>query len=136
MNQLKLAYLSQIFFFSWSIGLVESDFKFKAWNVFGLAFVKCLRLKKLNSKYPTNTDKLRTHHQNTPFHMSHYPRIKWSQADSNRWPPACHAGALPSELWPHDKFFLVIPIDLSETHLSKCQSCHMLPVAVIPNSAQ
>ena len=25
----------------------------------------------------------------------------WSQADSNRRPPACGAGALPAELWPH-----------------------------------
>ena len=25
----------------------------------------------------------------------------WSQAGSNRRPPACHAGALPAELWPH-----------------------------------
>ena len=25
----------------------------------------------------------------------------WSQAGSNRRPPACKAGALPSELWPH-----------------------------------
>src|SRR6185437_12936935 len=24
----------------------------------------------------------------------------WSQAGSNRLPPACHAGALPAELWP------------------------------------
>ena len=28
----------------------------------------------------------------------------WSQAGSNRRPPACKAGALPAELWPH-KFF-------------------------------
>ena len=28
-------------------------------------------------------------------------KIKWSQGDSNSWPPACHAGALPTELWPH-----------------------------------
>ena len=27
--------------------------------------------------------------------------IWWSQAGSNRRPPACHAGALPAELWPH-----------------------------------
>ena len=37
---------------------------------------------------------------------------------------------------PNTSFFLVIPIDLSETHLSKYQSSHMLPVAVIPSSAQ
>ena len=29
-------------------------------------------------------------------------RVKWwSQAGSNRRPPACKAGALPAELWPH-----------------------------------
>ncbi len=27
-------------------------------------------------------------------------KIKWSHADLNRRPPACHAGALPTELWP------------------------------------
>ena len=27
-------------------------------------------------------------------------KIKWSHADLNRRPPACHAGALPAELWP------------------------------------
>ena len=26
----------------------------------------------------------------------------WSQAGSNRRPPACKAGALPAELWPHE----------------------------------
>src|SRR5208283_2016637 len=25
----------------------------------------------------------------------------WSQAESNRRPPECHSGALPTELWPH-----------------------------------
>ena len=39
-------------------------------------------------------------------------KIKWSHADLNRRPPACHAGALPAELWPQDKVFLVTPIDL------------------------
>ena len=27
----------------------------------------------------------------------------WSQAGSNRRPPACKAGALPAELWPQKK---------------------------------
>ena len=27
----------------------------------------------------------------------------WSQAGSNRRPPACKAGALPAELWPQTK---------------------------------
>ena len=40
-------------------------------------------------------------------------KIKWSQGDSNSWPPACHAGALPAELWPHEKFSVVEPIDLT-----------------------
>ncbi len=31
-------------------------------------------------------------------------KIKWSQGDSNSWPPACHAGALPAELWPQINF--------------------------------
>ena len=29
----------------------------------------------------------------------------WSQAGSNRRPPACKAGALPAELWPRDLSF-------------------------------
>lgn len=30
-------------------------------------------------------------------------RSWWSQTGSNRRPPACKAGALPTELWPHFK---------------------------------
>ena len=30
-------------------------------------------------------------------------RVWWSQAGSNRRPLACHASALPAELWPHAK---------------------------------
>ena len=30
----------------------------------------------------------------------------WSQAGSNRRPPACHAGALPAELWPQSLKFV------------------------------
>ena len=29
------------------------------------------------------------------------PAEWWSQTGSNRRPPACKAGALPTELWPH-----------------------------------
>ena len=32
-------------------------------------------------------------------------KIKWSHADLNRRPPACHAGALPAELWPLNYLF-------------------------------
>src|SRR3954463_12288755 len=28
---------------------------------------------------------------------------RWSQPGSNRRPPACHAGALPAELWPRER---------------------------------
>ena len=31
----------------------------------------------------------------------------WSQAGSNRRPPACKAGALPAELWPQSNTYLV-----------------------------
>ena len=31
------------------------------------------------------------------------PRKWWSQTGSNRRPPACKAGALPTELWPRQK---------------------------------
>ena len=31
---------------------------------------------------------------------NHPTRVWWSQAGSNRRPPACKAGALPAELWP------------------------------------
>jgi hypothetical protein len=30
-------------------------------------------------------------------------RIWWSQTGSNRRPLACHASALPAELWPHER---------------------------------
>ena len=33
-------------------------------------------------------------------HRGHRHRHWWSQAGSNRRPPACKAGALPAELWP------------------------------------
>ena len=38
----------------------------------------------------------------TPFSMGFYEahREWWSQTGSNRRPPACKAGALPTELWP------------------------------------
>src|SRR5579871_4991665 len=29
--------------------------------------------------------------------------VWWSQAGSNRRPLACHASALPAELWPHER---------------------------------
>ena len=29
---------------------------------------------------------------------------QWSLTGSNRWPPACKAGALPAELIPHEKY--------------------------------
>src|SRR5687768_7203958 len=31
------------------------------------------------------------------------PETWWSQTGSNRRPLACHASALPAELWPHTK---------------------------------
>ena len=41
-------------------------------------------------------------------HLSYRPNVSscssprwWSQSGSNRRPPACKAGALPAELWPH-----------------------------------
>ena len=33
-------------------------------------------------------------------HPSSRPAVWWSQTGSNRRPPACKAGALPTELWP------------------------------------
>ena len=35
---------------------------------------------------------------------SYQCRIKWRIRDSNSWPPACKAGALPTELIPHIQF--------------------------------
>ncbi len=34
-------------------------------------------------------------------------KSKWSHADLNRRPPACHAGALPAELWPQIETFVI-----------------------------
>src|ERR1700674_3531749 len=33
----------------------------------------------------------------------HFSQVWWSQAGSNRRPLACHASALPAELWPRQK---------------------------------
>ena len=36
----------------------------------------------------------------------------WSQAGSNRRPPACKAGALPAELWPQfDTYYWWVWVD-------------------------
>ena len=35
-------------------------------------------------------------------------RFWWRQAGSNRWPPACRAGALPAELCPHYSFLKLL----------------------------
>ena len=34
----------------------------------------------------------------------------WSQAGSNRRPPACKAGALPAELWPPKDFYMMLEV--------------------------
>jgi hypothetical protein len=34
------------------------------------------------------------------FHIASRAKVWWSQTESNRRPPACKAGALPTELWP------------------------------------
>jgi hypothetical protein len=50
----------------------------------------------------------------------------WSQAGSNRRPPACKAGALPSELWPPDLSFF--PSDALRCSLSRsCTVCTLPP---------
>ena len=38
-------------------------------------------------------------------------KIKWSQAGSNRRPPACKAGALPAELWPQRKWWAWVDLN-------------------------
>ena len=34
-------------------------------------------------------------------HLSYAPILWWRWGGSNSWPPACKAGALPAELYPH-----------------------------------
>ena len=51
--------------------------------------------------------------------IRYYFDVWWSQAGSNRRPLACHASALPAELWPrvsiqshlpdHKKYFFLFP---------------------------
>ena len=41
----------------------------------------------------------------------------WSQAGSNRRPPACKAGALPAELWPRKIFILEDMVGLGRFEL-------------------
>ena len=38
----------------------------------------------------------------------------WRWWDSNPWPPACRAGALPAELHPHIKWFVVFSVYFRE----------------------
>ena len=50
----------------------------------------------------------------------------WSQAGSNRRPPACKAGALPAELWPPDlSFFRLAALRFVLSQL--CTVCTRLP---------
>ena len=48
---------------------------------------------------------------NFPFSIFHSqlrtPCAWWRWWDSNPWPPACRAGALPAELHPHGVYFFV-----------------------------
>ena len=52
-------------------------------------------------------------------------KIWWSQAGSNRRPPACHAGALPAELWPHsvEARIVDIPHVAGKLFLSNDEQC-------------
>ena len=38
---------------------------------------------------------------------THCSLLAWRWWDSNSWPPACKAGALPTELHPHGFFFIL-----------------------------
>ena len=58
-----------------------------------------LKSKLLKSKHRKTFFRLKTFSAATAF-----LRSWWSQAGSNRRPPACKAGALPAELWPPDHF--------------------------------
>ena len=46
----------------------------------------------------------------------------WSQSGSNRRPPACKAGALPAELWPHLKLVGLGRFELPTSPLSGVRS--------------
>ena len=50
------------------------------------------------------------------------------------WPPACHAGALPAELWPHYKFFQNKTSISCRLTFPESQNYKLLPVALINNS--
>ena len=46
----------------------------------------------------------------TPWATIHYQGVRplwWRWWDSNPWPPACRAGALPAELHPHKRLLLL-----------------------------
>ena len=48
--------------------------------------------------------------------------IQWSLAGSNRWPPACKAGALPAELRPHNQEFdSCLGLSLNPSKLNKVE---------------
>ena len=53
----------------------------------------------------------------------------WSQTESNRRHPACKAGTLPTELWPHSHGHLTVVgldrLELSTLRLSGVRSNHL-----------
>ena len=60
-------------------------------------------------------------------------RSWWSQAGSNRRPPACKAGALPAELWPLCEPFFAWRRSLL-THLKSCGEVVGLGRVELPTS--
>ena len=68
--------------------------------------VSCKQKTPRPHRRPVNLFTCSRTHTNKTIHSIKYayvpdkPRSWWSQTESNRRPPACKAGALPTELWP------------------------------------
>src|ERR1700686_5379198 len=51
----------------------------------------------------------------------------WSQAGSNRRPLACHASALPAELWPHTRKILYFNEKFNLISPNRTEKCSSVP---------
>lgn len=64
--------------------------------------------------------------KNSSLNQTTYSVAWWSQAGSNRRPPACHAGALPAELWPrHSPNHFLCDCSVTAGRILGIPPCHV-----------
>ena len=62
-----------------------------------------------------------SHVRGLSYHDLFMKHDKWRRRDSNSWPPACKAGALPTELRPHLGNYSIIHFWLSSMGLRRLE---------------